>query len=447
VSLNRLKRRYARYFGPAVLLALVALLPLIVPQTSVEGAPNQALATATALRRRITPTSTKTATATPTPKAATATPTPKAATATPTATKSATATPTATPTSAPVTESTRQLSCKTTLVDIKGGATSATGTVETVCNQSGLIQVDLFLYQGNTYVTENWVPNGVNVTANVPHRDTITVTAAPGTYDVKIGIFQGNEWKLILWNDNAGQVTIGAPPAATPPTGGAIWTGDMEEGDTGDWWAPAPARVEGNNCGGEYNNAPASSQAESSVAHSGRYGVQLRVPDMNTGSSRGARLVRWCEPRQYEALYYSAWYYIPQRVQVDSWWSIMEWKSNGSHNAKFMVGVANRPNGNMYLYLGRGQDSGGGMWSQSQLDVPVGRWFQVEAYVRKATDGSGRVTLWQDGVQLIDVTGVATANSDDLSWAVINYGQYTSPADVTIYADDARISTSRNGPR
>ncbi len=182
------------------------------------------------------------------------------------------------------------------------------------------------------------------------------------------------------------------------------------------------------------------------MAHSGRYGVQLHVPDMNTGSSLGVRLFRWCEAQTHAALYYSAWYYLPQRVQVQGWWHLMEWKSSGSYNAKFMVGVANRADGSMYLYVERGQDSGGGRWSQSVRNVPVGQWFHVEAYVRKATDSSGRVTLWQDGVQLVDVTGVATANSDDLRWAVINYGQYTTPSDVTIYADDARISTARLGP-
>ena len=169
---------------------------------------------------------------------------------------------------------------------------------------------------------------------------------------------------------------------ASPP--GLLWRADHEEGTTADWWHPEPARVEGNNCGGEYNNAPASSEV-SRTAHTGHYGLALRVPDLNTGNSIGVRLFRWCESRQHDALYYSAWYFIPQPVAVDWWWHIMEWKSNGSFNAKFALAVRNRPDGRMYVGLGRGTDSGGGFWGQSIKDLPVGQWVHLETYYAKAT--------------------------------------------------------------
>ena len=232
---------------------------------------------------------------------------------------------------------------------------------------------------------------------------------------------------------------------AQVPSPSVLWFADHEEGTTADWWLPGPVRVEGTNCGGEYPNGPASS-AVSSAAHTGHYGLALRVPDMATGSSIGARAFRWCEARQHGALYYSAWYYIPRQVRVDFWWWLMEWKSLGSFNAKFGLAVGNRPDGQMYVYLERGQDSVGGTWEQSVKNLPVGQWFHLEAYYLKAMDGTGRVTVWQDGTQIIDLGGVQTANGADLGWAVINYGQYTVPSDVTIYVDDAAISTTRLGP-
>ena len=61
----------------------------------------------------------------------------------------------------------------------------------------------------------------------------------------------------------------------------------------------------------------------SNVHHGGQYGVALHVPNMSTGDSLGVRLFRWCEARQYSALFYSSWYYIPQRVTVTDWWHIM----------------------------------------------------------------------------------------------------------------------------
>ncbi len=235
-------------------------------------------------------------------------------------------------------------------------------------------------------------------------------------------------------------------PLAHAQTGTVLWTGGHEAGTMGDWWAPEPAGREGNNCGGEYNNGSAASGVTTAQKHSGTYAAALRVPNMNTGSSEGARLFRWCESRQYHDLYYSAWYYIPTRVRVDSWWWLMQWKSNGSYNAKFGLAVANRPDGSMYIGLGRGSDSGGGWWPQSAANLPVGRWVHLETYYKKAADATGRVTVYQDGQQIIDLPNVQTANGDDLGWAVINYGQYTDPSDVTVYVDDAAISTARIGP-
>jgi hypothetical protein len=234
-------------------------------------------------------------------------------------------------------------------------------------------------------------------------------------------------------------------PVDTAAQASLLWSADHEEGTSADWWAPEPAGVEGNNCGGEYNNSPATSTV-SPVSHTGRFGMALRAPNMNTGNSLGVRLFRWCEAQQQAALYYSGWYMIPQRVTVSSWWHIMEWKSAGSTNAKFALAVGNRPSGQMYVGLERGVDSGGGFWSQSVKDVPVGQWFHLEAYYKKAADRTGRVTVWQDGVQIIDLANVRTANSSDLAWAIINYGQNTSPSDVTIHVDDAAIGTTRLGP-
>ena len=100
----------------------------------------------------------------------------------------------------------------------------------------------------------------------------------------------------------------------------------------------------------------------------------------------------------------------------------------------------------MYVFLGRGGDSGGGRWDQDVAGVPVERWFHLEAYYRKDAGDGGRVTVWQDGVQILDLDGVRTANSDDLGWSVDNYGAHIDPGDVLLYADDATISASRVGP-
>jgi hypothetical protein len=221
----------------------------------------------------------------------------------------------------------------------------------------------------------------------------------------------------------------------------SLWSTDHETGEMSQWWYPGGVYA----CGGEFNSDGGTSGVSTTVARSGLYSARLNLPNVGAGT-QGARLFRWCEARANTALYYSAWYYIPQEVTVRDWWALMEWKSAGSYNAKFAVYVDNRPDGQMYLLLGRGQDSGGGSWRQDLKNVPVGQWFHLEAYYRKASDNTGQITIWQDGVQILGVVNVQTANSSDLGWAVTNYGAQLSPSNVTIYVDDAVINTYRTEP-
>ena len=230
---------------------------------------------------------------------------------------------------------------------------------------------------------------------------------------------------------------LAAPPAAQSASADVLWRADHEEGDLSDW--------ERGDCGGQFSNGAAYTE-HSNGTRNDSGGMRLRVPDMNTGDSEGARAFRWCEAQQHGGLYYSAWYYVPEQVRVDGWWWLMEWKSEGSYNAKFGLAVGNRRDGQMYLFLARGEDSGGGTWEQRRMDLPAGQWVHLEAYYEKSSRDSGRVTVWQDGTEILDVDYVRTANSSDLNWAVINYGQDTRPADVEIYVDDAAIGTRRLGP-
>ena len=228
-----------------------------------------------------------------------------------------------------------------------------------------------------------------------------------------------------------------APAAASAdPAGPVLWRTHFASG-LSKWTADG--------CGGDFNSGGGRVEVTADEARSGRFAAVLRLPDARE-REQGARLFRWCEPRQHRALYYSAWYHLPRQYRVDGWWSLMEWKSEGSHNAKFMLNVGNRPDGTMYLYLGRGEDSGGGSWLQDAKDLPAGRWVHVEAYYEKAADDGGRVAVWQDGVKLVEVDGVQTANGNNLGWAVVSYGEGIAPGEVVVHVDDAAVGTSRVDP-
>jgi hypothetical protein len=87
------------------------------------------------------------------------------------------------------------------------------------------------------------------------------------------------------------------------------------------------------------------------------------------------------------------------------------------------------------------------VWDQTIADIPVGKWFQVQAHYVCDGNFGGRLTVWQDGAQLFDLTGIRTRYVDgDCQWAVLNYGAGISPNPVVIYTDDAVISTGPVGP-
>ena len=78
------------------------------------------------------------------------------------------------------------------------------------------------------------------------------------------------------------------------------------------------------------------------------------------------------------------------------------------------------------------------------MPIPIGRWFNVEAFYQCDASGAGRVAIWQDGTQLWDIQNVDTRYADgDCAWSVNNYSSGLTPATATIYIDDAAISTQR----
>jgi hypothetical protein len=109
----------------------------------------------------------------------------------------------------------------------------------------------------------------------------------------------------------------------------------------------------------------------------------------------------------------------------------------------WILNVGNRSSSQMYLYLVYGPDLKS--YSQELLNLPVQRWVHVEAFYRRATDKTGRITVWQDGILLFDLNNVQTAIADNVHWSVNNYTDNIIPNDVTIYVDDAAISTARLG--
>lgn len=220
------------------------------------------------------------------------------------------------------------------------------------------------------------------------------------------------------------------------------------------------ARFEGNNFlewtsvpgGGVSPPSNLSTMAVSSEhAHQGNYSANLTIyapADMTQGNASFVRSGNL--PIQ---AYYSAWYYLPRSVTVGVYWVIMKFRLRTvvddptTDEELFDVNLKSLNDGGMSLRLYVHQGLGGGDWPLQIVDpvVPVGDWFQLEAFYRVASDNSGRLTLWLDGKQIVDKIG-PTGSTPWAAWDVVSVAEVLNPETATIFIDDCAISRTRIGP-
>jgi hypothetical protein len=77
--------------------------------------------------------------------------------------------------------------------------------------------------------------------------------------------------------------------------------------------------------------------------------------------------------------------------------------------------------------------------------VPIGAWFQLEAFYRAAPDRTGRVTYFLNGAPIVDVQG-PTAPTPWVEWEACSIGEGLDPAPAVLFIDDAAVSRERVGP-
>ncbi len=259
------------------------------------------------------------------------------------------------------------------------------------------------------------------------------------------------------------------PSAAetSAPASSVLWSADFEEASVVDLYYPA-REDEPDKGGGIYNSGRHEARASSELAHSGRQSLRARIWT-GEDSTSAVRLFRWREAREHRELYYSAWFFIPtdHRRTADpsagAFWNLFQFKtrsSDGRNDPVWALYVNRNDDGEPYLRAGWGwggtelagpfesSSQGGRFFEQSVATLPIGRWFQLEAFLRQSKDFDGRLTIWQDGEELYDFTDVRTsypyATADQSwgannEWSVNNYADGLSPSPATIYIDDAEI--------
>jgi hypothetical protein len=215
-----------------------------------------------------------------------------------------------------------------------------------------------------------------------------------------------------------------------------LWWTDHESGDLSDW-------VGKTGSGGFILPGKSRVEVVSSNARSGSYALLIQdlVPDQRDYplAARNGPLPA--------GVYASAWYYLPRAVQPISYWWFVLYRSRRppyfQSRDEIRLSFTTRADGSMGCELLT--EELGKIAPLVDREIPVGRWFHIETYLR-ATDGSdGEFNAWQDGEQIFHATGkmMETAWAEWMIGGVID-GLATDASDL--YIDDAAISKERLGP-
>jgi hypothetical protein len=219
-----------------------------------------------------------------------------------------------------------------------------------------------------------------------------------------------------------------------------LWWTDNESGDTNDWTTD----------GGGYTWSSGGGTLSLSTEHSrsGRDAIKSTVVSVGAGVQSGACAVR--EGVMPAEAYYSAWFYIPSAPTSTNYWLLFKYRFRqilsdsalvGGWDVDVQLDDGGVPHFVLYDHQGKRNPA-----PVQSVELPLGRWFQIETYLRLASDTSGQLSIWINGTLAFDLVGLATAPTRYAEWSVGAITEVIAPDNLPVYVDDAAISTRRLGP-
>lgn len=244
----------------------------------------------------------------------------------------------------------------------------------------------------------------------------------------------------------AGLLSLGA---ATAPAA-VVWSAGMETGDISEW-GPHSSQDSGS----------CSRSVTTELAHSGTHSLKLTID--TTNGKAACRQHRNKEAVSGNTYYYSAWYYYPTVFfPVKEQYNVFQFKSHGTMYPSpkpqpfWSIEATQSPLTFALNWKGGDVSDTDGIRGpyanstvsqkeyRSTTQVPIGRWFQIEAYLVQSGQFTGTLTVWIDGTLVWDFQDVRTKwPGGDQRWSVNNYSNSLDPPVYTAFIDDAQISTTK----
>jgi len=222
----------------------------------------------------------------------------------------------------------------------------------------------------------------------------------------------------------------GAAPDANAPVG-VPWTTGFEEGFC-EYAAPM---------GFCFATGGGSYTLVTSPVHSGQRAAAFSVQGTPDAGGSQARCVQ--QGVFPGAAYYGAWYYVPASARNSGVWNLFHYQGGvlgQTLHGVWDVSLVNLGDGGPLHVTFFDFLNGSVPDSSGAPPIPIGQWFHLEVYFKRAMDTTGELSMWQDGVLAVHLTGLATDNTDWGQWYVGNYATALAPPASTLYVDDVTIA-------
>jgi Polysaccharide lyase len=197
-----------------------------------------------------------------------------------------------------------------------------------------------------------------------------------------------------------------------------------------------------------FHTGPASVDFVTSTAHSGEFSAAFNVTGDDTANAGQVRCVR--QGVLPQEAYYGAWYYIPANVTNSGLWNLFHFAGADTPTSMqqpplWDVSLVNGSNGQLnarvYNPLWKLGDPNPNVGDAPP--APIGSWFHLEFYLKRAKDATGEAALYQDGKRVVDFTNLITDNTNWGRWYVGNLADSLNPPDSTLYVDDVTIAATQ----
>jgi len=191
-----------------------------------------------------------------------------------------------------------------------------------------------------------------------------------------------------------------------------------------------------------YGFPPGLFRVVASPVHTGQFAAEFIVlTGTDAGAAPQGRCVReGIFPTQ---AYYGAWYYISESATNTGLWNLFHFQGGEDYHGLWDISLANNGatgplNLHLHGFLPKSAEGDG-------PPVPIGSWFHLEFYWKRAKDTSGEVALYQDGTRVLEFPNIVSDDSGtgQGQWYVGNLATALQPPQSTVYVDDITIRATR----